>query len=140
MRKKRIGHPMNEMKRNIGSKRAGRPMNEMKRAIGSKRAGRPMNEMKRTINSKFGTALDDDSLQDISPRANLEEIIILNHAVDALEHLKTVERDLFLMNKRATEKLKYESIENKELSKRDATHTAHGQGEEQSTVRITIVQ
>ena len=79
MRKKRIGHPMNEMKRNIGSKRAGRPMNEMKRAIGSKRAGRPMNEMKRTINSKFGTALDDDSLQDISLRANLEENIILKH-------------------------------------------------------------
>ena len=38
------------------------------------------------------------------------------------------------------QKLKYELIENKELSKRDATHTAHGQGEEQSTVRITIVQ
>ena len=140
MRKKRIGHPMNEMKRNVGSERAGRPMNEMKRVIGSKRAGRPMNEMKRTINSKFGTVLDDDSLQDISPRDNLEENIILKHAVDALEHLKTVERDLFLMNKRATEKIKYESIDDKELSKRDSAPTAPGQGEEQSMVRMTIVQ
>ena len=140
MRKKRIGRPMNEMKRNIGSKRAGRPMNEMKRAIGSKRAGRPMNEMKRAINTKFGTVSDDYSIQDISPRANLEENIILKHAVDALEHLKTVERDLFLMNKRATEKIKYGSIDDKELSKRDATPTAPGQGEEQSMVRMTMAQ
>ena len=131
---------MNEMKRNIGSKRSGRPMNEMKRVIGSKRAGRPMNEMKRTINSEIGTVLDDDILQDISPRSNLEENTILKHAVDALEHLKTVERDLFLMNKRATEEIKYESIDDKELSKRDATPTAAGQGEEQSMVRMTIVQ
>merc|ERR1719510_1796802 len=88
--------------------------------------------MKRTINSKLGTALDDENLQDISLRANLEENIILKHAVDALEHLKTVERDLFLMNKRATEKIEYESIDKKELSKRDAAPTAPGQGEEQS--------
>ena len=140
MRKKRIGRPMNEMKRNPGSKRAGRPMNEMKRAIGSRRAGRPMNEMKRAINSKFGTALDDDNVQNISPRANLEENVILKHAVDALEHLKTVERDLFLMNKRATEEIKDQSIDDKELSKRDATPTAPGQGEEQSMVRMTIAQ
>ena len=140
MRKKRIGRPMNEMKRYQGSKRAGGPMNEMKRAIGSKRAGRPVNEMKRTINSKFGTALDDDNVQGISPRANLEDNIILKHAVDALEHLKTVERDLFLMNKRATEEMKDESIDDKELSKRDAAPTASGQGEEQSMVRMTIAQ
>ena len=124
MKKKRIGHPMNEMKRNICSKRA----------------GRPMNEMKRTINSEIGTVLDDDSLQDISPKANLEENTILKHAVDALEHLKTVERDLFLMNKRATEKIKDELIDDKELSKRDATPTAAGQGGEQSMVRMTIVK
>ena len=140
MKKKRIGHPMNEMKRNIVSRRAGRPMNEMKRAIGSKRAGRPMNEMKRAIITRFGTVSDDYSIQDISPRANLEENIILKHAVDALEHLKTVERDLFLMNKRATEEIKDQSIDDKELSKRDATPTAPGQGEEQLMVRMTIAQ
>ena len=134
MKKKRIGHPMNEMKRNICSKRAGRPMNEMKRAIGSKRAGRPMNEMKRTINSEFGTVLDDDGLQEISPGANLEENIILKHAVDALEHLKTVERDLFLMNKRASEEIKYGSTDNKEQSKRDAKRSPPSQNEEQSMV------
>ena len=140
MRKKRIGRPMNEMKRNMGSNGAGRPMNEMKRAIGSKRAGRPMNEMKRTINSKFGTVLDNDSFQDISPTPNLEENIILKHAVDALEHLKTVEKDLLLMNKRATKEIEYESIDDKEQSKRDGKRTAPGQGEEKSMVRMTIAQ
>lgn len=134
MKKKRIGHPMNEMKRNICSKRAGRPMNEMKRAIGSKRAGRPMNEMKRTITSEFGTVLDDDGLQEISPGANSKENIILKHAFDALEHLKTVERDLFLMNKRASEEIKYGSIDNKEQSKRDAKLSPPSQNEDQSMV------